>query len=76
MTKDDYVYVEYWKGIYGLPQADILAQQLLEKGQHSMAIHRAKSHLVFGLTLGDPSAPPCLTTTLASITLVINMQHT
>jgi hypothetical protein len=30
-TKDGYVYVEVRKGTYGLPQAGILAQELLEK---------------------------------------------
>ena len=31
VTKDRYVYVEIFKGMYGLPQAGILAQELLEK---------------------------------------------
>ena len=31
VTKDGYVYLENCKGIYGLPDASILAQQLLEK---------------------------------------------
>ncbi len=30
-TKDGYVYIEVRKGMYGLPQAGLLAQQLLEK---------------------------------------------
>ena len=30
-TKDGYVYLEIRKGMYGLPQAGILAQKLLEK---------------------------------------------
>jgi hypothetical protein len=30
-TPDGYVYCEIQKGIYGLPQAGIIAQQLLEK---------------------------------------------
>ena len=30
-TKDRYVYLEIRKGMYGLPQAGILAQKLLEK---------------------------------------------
>ena len=28
---DGYVYIEVWKGMYGLPQAGILAQELLEQ---------------------------------------------
>ena len=31
VTQDGYVYCEITKGIYGLPQAGIIAQQLLEK---------------------------------------------
>ena len=31
VTQDGYVYCEMTKGIYGLPQAGIIAQQLLEK---------------------------------------------
>ena len=31
VTKDGYVYLEISKGMYGLPAAGILAQQLLEK---------------------------------------------
>ena len=31
ITADDYIYVEVRKGMYGLPQAGILAQELLEK---------------------------------------------
>ena len=31
MTKDGFVYTEMRKGMYGLPQAGILAQELLEK---------------------------------------------
>ena len=31
VTSDDYVYIEVRKGMYGLPQAGLLIQQLLEK---------------------------------------------
>ena len=31
VTTDGYVYVRVSRGMYGLPQADIIAQQLLEK---------------------------------------------
>ena len=31
VTSDGYIYVEVRKGMYGLPQAGILAQELLEK---------------------------------------------
>ena len=32
VTKDGYVYIKVCKGMYGLPQAGILAQKLLKKG--------------------------------------------
>jgi len=32
VTKDGFVYVEIRKGVYGLPQAGLSAQELLEKG--------------------------------------------
>ena len=32
VTKDEYVYVKILKGMHGLPQSGILAQELLEKG--------------------------------------------
>ena len=32
VTKDGYVYLENIQGMYGLPQAGILAQKQLEKG--------------------------------------------
>jgi hypothetical protein len=31
VTPDGWIYIEIWKGMYGLPQAGILANQLLEK---------------------------------------------
>ncbi len=31
MDKDGYLYIKVQKGMYGLPQAGILAQELLEK---------------------------------------------
>jgi hypothetical protein len=31
MDKDGYLYIEVQKGMYGLPQAGILAQELLEQ---------------------------------------------
>ena len=32
VTKDGYIYVKIHKGMYGLPQSGILAQELLENG--------------------------------------------
>jgi hypothetical protein len=36
LVHHDYVYMEIWKGMYGLPQAGILANQLLAK---RLALH-------------------------------------
>ena len=43
VTKDGYVYVEIQKGMYGLPQAGILAQELLEKqlNEHGYSQNKA-----------------------------------
>ena len=41
-TKDGYVYVKIQKGMYGLPQAGILAQQLLEKRLNKAGYHQSK----------------------------------
>jgi len=40
-TKDGYVYVEINKGMYGLPQAGIIAQQLLEKRLNAAGYHQS-----------------------------------
>ena len=46
-TPDEYVYVEVNKGMYGLPQAGLLAQQLLEKrlNEHGYT----QSEIILGL---------------------------
>ncbi len=43
VTGDGYVYIEIQKGMYGLPQAGILAQELLEKrlNEHGYSQSRA-----------------------------------
>jgi hypothetical protein len=41
-TKDGYVYVEVRKGMYGLPQAGILAQELLETRLAKHGYHQSK----------------------------------
>ena len=40
-TKDGYVYFEINKGMYGLPQAGIIAQQLLEKRLNAAGYHQS-----------------------------------
>ena len=41
-TKDGYVYVKIQKGMYGLPQAGIIAQQLLEKRLNKAGYRQSK----------------------------------
>ena len=41
-TKDGYVYLEIRGGMYGLPQAGILAQELLEKRLNAKGYHQSK----------------------------------
>ncbi len=41
-TKDGYVYCEIRKGMYGLPQAGIIAQQLLEEHLAKVGYHQSK----------------------------------
>ncbi len=43
-TPDGYVYCEIQKGMYGLPQAGIIAQQLLEKRLQQHGTAKAKQH--------------------------------
>jgi hypothetical protein len=43
VTKDGYVYVKIQKGMYGLPQAGILAQELLEKQLNKHEYSQSKS---------------------------------
>ncbi len=42
-TPDRYVYCEIQKGMYGLPQASIIAQQLLEKRLQQHGYHQSKT---------------------------------
>ena len=39
-TRDGYVYVEIKQGMYGLPQAGLIAQQLLEKQLNKKGYHQ------------------------------------
>ena len=41
-TEDGYVYCEIQKGMYGLPQAGIIAQQLLEERLAEVGYHQSK----------------------------------
>jgi hypothetical protein len=42
VTTEGYIYTEIQKGMYGLPQAGIIAQELLATDSKSMGTHRAK----------------------------------
>ena len=57
-TKDGFVYAKYCRGMYGLPQARILAQQLFKKrlGKHGYSQHKITRG--FGPMLGAPSPSP------------------
>ena len=57
-TPDGYIYCEIQKGMYGLPQAGIIAQQLLEERLKNMDIVKAKQPPVSGNTTPIPSASP------------------
>jgi len=55
VTPDGFVYAECRRGMYGLPQSGILAQQLLEERLAARATTRAKLRLVSGPMSGVPS---------------------
>ena len=41
-TSEGYIYVGIRKGMYGLPQAGLLAQELLEKYYRNKVTHKSK----------------------------------
>ena len=59
---DSYIYVEIQKRMDGLPQAGLLAQQLLEKDSTSMDITSQRTPPVCGSTNGAPSRSRLLST--------------
>jgi hypothetical protein len=54
VTKDGYVYCVINKGMYGLPQVGIIAQELLAERLPSMATTKARFCLDFGHMKQDP----------------------
>ena len=42
VTEDGYIYCEIQKGMYGLPQAGIIAQELLEERLAKVGYHQSK----------------------------------
>ena len=57
-TKDGFIFCKICKGMYGLPHAGLIAQQLLEKGWKSMATARVTNLQVFGSMIPGLSALP------------------
>ena len=52
-TKDGMVYIKANHGMYGLPQAGRLANELLEKRFNRHGYHQSTLCLAFGYTSGD-----------------------
>ncbi len=50
-TPEGYIYCEIQKGMYGLPQAGIIAQKLLEERLQKDVTARAKPHQAYGNTI-------------------------
>ena len=64
-TDKGWVYVEVIKGMYGSPQAGLLAQELLEEKLKEAGTHKANSPQDCGNTTQDQSSFVSLWTTLA-----------
>ncbi len=67
-TPDRYVHCEIRKGMYGLPQAGIIAQELLAKRLKNMATPRARPLPAYGNTSGARFDFPSSSTTSGSNT--------
>ena len=59
-THDGYIYCEIQKGMYGLPHAGIIAQQLLKNASRRTDTIRAQSPQACGSMTHTPSASPSL----------------
>jgi hypothetical protein len=66
IAHDGYVFVHIQKGMYGLPQAGIIAQQLLEQRLQANGYHQSKINPVSGCTTGAQFVLHSVWTTLAS----------
>jgi hypothetical protein len=64
VTPDEYVYFKIQKGMYGLPQVGIIAQELLKEQQAKYGYHQSKIIPGFGHTKPDQYASPWLLITL------------
>ena len=70
------VYVEIRRGMYGLPQAGILAENNLSVSLAAMVIPLFTTHPDYGATNGAPSPSAWSSMILASNTLAKNMPTT
>jgi hypothetical protein len=61
---DGNVFCEVQRGMYGLPQAGIIAQTSSPSTSTKHCTNRARSHQDIGITIGTQSASPSLSTTL------------
>jgi hypothetical protein len=43
-TEDRYIYYEIQKGMYGLPQVGMIAQELLQERLAKVGYHQSKNH--------------------------------
>jgi hypothetical protein len=66
VDKDRWVYIEICKGMYGLPQSGILANQLLEKHLAKKGTINANTPPASGGTCDAASSSVSMSTTLAS----------
>jgi hypothetical protein len=55
LVSDGHVYIEVQKGMYGLPKAGILANQLIERRLAIYGYHQTNSHRVSGDMSPAPS---------------------
>jgi hypothetical protein len=62
---DGTIYVKIQKGMYGLPQAGILAQNLLKEQLNKHGYHQSPTTRASGNAIGTPSPSPSASTILA-----------
>jgi hypothetical protein len=74
IAQDGHVFVRIQKGMYGLPQAGIIAQKLLEQCLRANGYHQSKINPVSGCTTGTRFALHSVWMTLASNMLGKNCQ--
>ncbi len=58
-TKNGSIYIRSKRGMYGLPQAGLLANKLLENASTNTDTDKANWYLAFGSTTQDPNSSHC-----------------